>query len=102
GVPPPTWQDPAVRDAGDDPEALWAAHAAGRRALREEIAARGGVPPGDDVMVIGFARGARGYKRNDLVLRDAARLARLLDGGRVAFVFSGKAHPDDAHGKGIV
>ena len=102
GVHAPTWQDPAVRDAGDDPEALWAAHAAGRRALREEISARGGIPPGDDVMVIGFARRAAGYKRNNLVLRDAARLARLVEGGRVAFVFSGKAHPDDAHGKGIV
>ena len=102
GVHAPTWQDPLIRDAGDDPDALWAAHAKLRRALRDTIARNGGTPPAEDALVIGFARRAAGYKRNDLVLRDSDRLERLLADGRVALVFSGKAHPDDGHGKAIV
>jgi len=102
GVHAPSWQDPAVRDANGDREALVAARAPLRRALRETIAARGGIPPADEALVIGLARRAAGYKRNDLVLRDPERLGRLAAGGRVAFVFAGKAHPDDPDGKAMV
>jgi starch phosphorylase len=102
GVHAPTWQDAGVRDADADPEALARARAPLRRALRELIARRGGNPPPEDALVIGLARRAAGYKRNDLVLRDAHRLERLTAGGRVALVFSGKAHPDDPDGKAMV
>jgi len=102
GVHAKTWQDPGVRAAGEDPAALRKARAPLRRALREEIARRGTPAPPEDALVIGFARRAAGYKRNDLVLRDPALLTRLLAGGRVALVFAGKAHPDDAHGRAIV
>jgi glycogen phosphorylase len=101
GVHAPTWQDAGVRAAADG-EALARARSGLRRALREEIARRGDTPPPEDAMVIGFARRAAGYKRSDLILRDPARLARLLEGGRVALVFSGKAHPDDENGKQII
>ena len=102
GVHAPTWQDPAVRDADADLDALTRARAPLRRALREAIAKRGGTPPADEALVVGLARRAAGYKRNDLVLRDPERLARLTAGGHVAFVFAGKAHPDDEGGKAMV
>ena len=52
-------------------------------------------------LTIGFARRFTGYKRPDLVFRDADRLARLVSSSDrpVQFVFAGKAHPADEAGK---
>jgi starch phosphorylase len=52
-------------------------------------------------LTIGFARRFTGYKRPDLVFRDAERLARLVTSADrpVQFVFAGKAHPADEAGK---
>ena len=102
GVHAPTWQDPAIREADADPAALARSRAPLRRALRDGIARRGGTPPPEDALVIGLARRAAGYKRNDLMLRDAQRLQRLTADRRTAFVFAGKAHPDDPDGKAMV
>src|SRR5688500_1864287 len=48
-------------------------------------------------LTIGFARRVAGYKRWNLLLKDEARLLRLMnDENRpVQFVFAGKAHPQD-------
>jgi starch phosphorylase len=102
GVHAPTWQDTGIREADADLEALARARQPLRRALRETIASRGGTPPAENALVIGLARRAAGYKRNDLVLRDPERLARLTAGGQIALVFAGKAHPDDPDGKAMV
>jgi starch phosphorylase len=102
GVHAPTWQAQGIRDAGRDPEGLWDAHVALKAELGAAIEARGGPRPDPGALWIGLARRAAVYKRNDLILRDEARLARLLDGGRVCLVFSGKAHPDDPSAKPIV
>jgi glycogen phosphorylase len=61
----------------------------------------GGAMLDPDVLTIGFARRFTGYKRPDLLLRDADRLARLVSDARrpVQFVFAGKAHPADEAGK---
>ncbi len=55
-------------------------------------------------LTIGFARRFAAYKRGDLLLRDAKRLAKLLnDPDRpVQFIFAGKAHPKDSGGKEII
>ncbi len=55
-------------------------------------------------LTIGFARRFAGYKRANLLFKDAARLAKLLtDQTRpVQFIFSGKAHPRDNEGKEII
>ena len=102
GVHAPTWQAPAIREAGRDPARLWAAHGALKAELGELIAARTGQRPDPDALWIGLARRAAIYKRNDLILRDEARLARLLKDGRVCLVFSGKSHPDDPGGREVV
>jgi glycogen phosphorylase len=57
-----------------------------------------------EVLTIGFARRFATYKRAGLLLRDVARLKRLLnDPDRpVQFVFAGKAHPRDNQGKELI
>jgi len=57
-----------------------------------------------DSLTIGFARRFATYKRGNLIFRDIERLRRLVgDAERpVQFVFSGKAHPKDNEGKGLI
>jgi starch phosphorylase len=57
-----------------------------------------------DVLTIGFARRFAEYKRPTLLLRDSARLTRLLQSSShpVQIVVAGKAHPQDAQGKALV
>jgi starch phosphorylase len=60
-----------------------------------------GVMLDPEALTIGFARRFTGYKRPDLIFRDAERLARLVSaaGRPVQFIFAGKAHPADEAGK---
>jgi starch phosphorylase len=57
-----------------------------------------------DILTIGFARRFATYKRADLLLRDGARLRKLLlDEERpVQIIIAGKAHPADMPGKEIL
>ena len=53
-------------------------------------------------MIIGFARRATAYKRATLLFRDEARIAPLLESGKLQLVYSGKAHPRDFGGQELV
>jgi starch phosphorylase len=57
-----------------------------------------------EALTIGFARRFAGYKRANLLLKDPARLAKLLGDTKrpVQFIFAGKAHPRDNEGKEII
>ncbi len=57
-----------------------------------------------DALTIGFARRFATYKRGDLVFRDSARLAALLNNPArpVQILFAGKAHPKDNGGKELI
>jgi glycogen phosphorylase len=57
-----------------------------------------------EALTIGFARRFATYKRALLAFRDIARLKNILqDSWRpVQIVFAGKAHPDDAPGRGLI
>ncbi|MCS6947053.1 MAG: alpha-glucan family phosphorylase [Steroidobacteraceae bacterium] len=61
-------------------------------------------PDKPDVLTIGFARRFATYKRAALLLKDRARLARLVnDPDRpIVFLFAGKAHPADEPGKAVL
>ncbi|HEX7416524.1 MAG TPA: alpha-glucan family phosphorylase, partial [Steroidobacteraceae bacterium] len=61
-------------------------------------------PERPNVLTIGFARRFATYKRAALLLRDRARLARLLGDAQrpVLFLFAGKAHPADEPGKAVL
>ncbi len=102
GVHAPTWQAPSIRAAARAPAPLWAAHTALKAELGAAVGTLTGAPLDPSALWIGLARRAANYKRNDLILRDEAALARLLAQGRACILFSGKAHPDDSGGKAIV
>ena len=55
-------------------------------------------------LTIGFARRFAPYKRADLIANDLERLRRIINDSEhpVQFIFAGKAHPRDEHGKSIV
>jgi starch phosphorylase len=57
-----------------------------------------------NVLTIGFARRFATYKRANLVLRDAERLAEIVNASDkpVQLVFAGKAHPEDKYGKELI
>ena len=57
-----------------------------------------------NILTIGFARRFATYKRATLILRNPDRLRRLLlDPDRpIQFIFAGKAHPRDVHGKELI
>ena len=61
-------------------------------------------PSNPNVLTFGFARRFATYKRASLLLRDRARLARLVERADrpVLFLFAGKAHPADEPGKGVL
>jgi len=66
------------------------------------LAAQSALDP--DILTIGFARRFASYKRATLLIRDAARLKRILmDPARpVQILFAGKAHPHDQEGKALI
>jgi starch phosphorylase len=102
GVHAPTWQSERIRAARGEPGALWGAHQAHREELTQAVERDTGVVLDHHGLWIGFARRAAPYKRGDLILRDPARLTKLLRETRVHFVMSGKSHPDDMMGKALL
>ena len=101
GVHVPTWQDARIRVARGTADGLRAAHQALKRELLAAVAERTGVRLDPEVLTLGFARRAAGYKRADLIFSDPARIEPLL-AGRLQLVFAGKAHPDDGEGRRLV
>jgi starch phosphorylase len=61
-------------------------------------------PQRPDVLTLGFARRFATYKRATLLLRDRARLARLINNPErpMVLLFAGKAHPADEPGKQVL
>jgi len=57
-----------------------------------------------NALVLGFARRFATYKRATLLLRDRARLARLLGNPKhpAILIFAGKAHPRDEPGQALI
>jgi starch phosphorylase len=74
-----------------------------RGAPRSEIDASNEVLD-PDALTIGFARRFATYKRATLLLRDSARLERILNDPAhpVQLIFAGKAHPRDNAGKELI
>ena len=96
-------QDPTVlAHAGriPDPELMAARHEA-RAVLRDLVWASTGVEFSEERLTIGFARRFATYKRANLVFSNLERL-RAIGGGKIQFVFAGKAHPRDEGGKQMI
>jgi len=74
-----------------------------RNASRLEIAhAKSILDP--DALTVGFARRFATYKRGTLLLRDLERFKAMLTNEEqpIQFIFAGKAHPADIHGKELI
>jgi starch phosphorylase len=74
-----------------------------RGGQKEEIQAAGQVLH-PEALTIGFARRFATYKRGDLILKDPARLSKILNDPKrpVQIIFAGKAHPQDTQGKEVI
>jgi len=57
-----------------------------------------------EALTIGFGKRFAAYKRGDLILKDPARLAKILNDPQrpVQIIFAGKAHPQDQFGKEVI
>jgi glycogen phosphorylase len=78
-------------------------HLEAKRQLLAEVASRRGVTLDPNVLTIGFARRATGYKRGDLIFCDIERLKAIVRRvGPLQVIYSGKAHPRDETGKQII
>jgi len=98
----PTWVDQNMIDTAMSDGDLWEAHLKNKQDLIEFVKQRAGVTLDADKMIIGFSRRAAPYKRADLIFQDPATIGPLLESGKIQIVFSGKAHPLDDTGKGLV
>ncbi len=81
-----------------------AVRADGHAVLAHLVHERTGVELTPGALTIGFARRFATYKRANLLLLEADRVAALLadDDRPVQFVFAGKAHPADGPGKALL
>jgi len=83
-------------------DAVLQAHKVAKRNLLEAVKRITGEVWDEDTLTIGFARRFAAYKRGSLIFSDLDRLVEASGGGRVQFLFSGKAHPEDEPGKAIL
>lgn len=102
----PGWRENNVRlryAVGIPKSEVMQAHAEAKRRLIEHVNAETNAGMDVDVLTLGFARRATGYKRADLLLRDPGRLERIASTvGPLQIVYAGKAHPQDHEGKALI
>jgi starch phosphorylase len=88
---------------GIKPARIANAHRLGKRKLIDLIESRTGEVFDETVLTLGFARRVATYKRASLLLTDPKRLAKIAQKiGGLQIVYSGKAHPADMLGKGLI
>lgn len=87
-----------------DDSHLGALRSGASRRLADLVSVTTGRDLDPDALIVGFARRFAPYKRATLLLHDPDRLRELLedDSRPVHFIFAGKAHPQDDHGKALV
>ncbi len=98
----PTWVDERMIKAAEDGSDLWAIHMENKRKLMDYVKKKNDVELNPDVLTVGFARRAAPYKRSDLIFTKRRIISPLLKKGKLQIIFSGRAHPLDDVGKGIV
>lgn len=102
GVHLRTWQSPDIHNAFSRGWDLWKPHVKCQKELINYARAHTDASINPDGLVVGFARRAAGYKRSDLIFRNAEVIDPLLREGKLQLIFSGKAHPNDEYGKRII
>ena len=98
----PTWVDQGMLDAAEAGAGIWEQHQKNKNDLVTFIQERTGAQLDAEKLIIGFSRRAAPYKRSDLIFAEPEVIEPYLKNQTVQIVFSGKAHPFDDTGKGIV
>lgn len=98
----PTWVDDKMLAAAEAGTGIWEQHQKNKKNLVTFIQERTGAQLDAEKLIIGFSRRAAPYKRSDLIFTTPEVIEPYLKDQRVQIVFSGKAHPFDDTGKGIV
>lgn len=84
-------------------DVIWQAHNEAKRELLAEVERRTGMRLEPEVMTLGFARRATGYKRTDFLFYDLDRLRTIAQQvGQLQVICGGKAHPRDESGKALI
>ncbi len=81
---------------------IWNAHMKAKDTLINLIKNTNSVSLDPNVLTIGFARRATGYKRSTLIFSRIQKLLEINDRGKIQLVFAGKAHPRDIEGKQLI
>ncbi|MGI6327682.1 MAG: alpha-glucan family phosphorylase [Dethiobacteria bacterium] len=102
GVHVNTWQATEIKEAYNQENGLWEAHMKLKRELIDFVYQKTGAQMNPEALLVGFARRAAAYKRTDLIFRNTAVIAPVIEEGKLQLLFSGKAHPDDDIGKSII
>jgi starch phosphorylase len=97
-----TWVDEEMLKAAKKGKGIWDAHMANKQNLIDYIKEKTGQDFDPEKLLIGFSRRAAPYKRSDFIFSEPETIEPLLEDQTVQIVFSGKAHPLDDTGKGIV
>jgi glycogen phosphorylase len=84
-----------------EPE-IWEAHQQAKQKLLEYVQQTTCVTMDPNVLTLGFARRATGYKRPHLIFSDIQRLLSINKKGKLQIIYAGKAHPRDESGKKII
>lgn len=80
---------------------IWDAHCGAKALFFQHVKEITGTELDPELLTIGFARRAATYKRGDLIFGDIERLLEI-GGGKLQFIFGGKAHPKDNEGKEVI
>lgn len=82
---------------------IWSGHQQAKKVLIDYVNTKTNVGMDYETLTIGFARRATAYKRAELVFFDTDRLINIAHNvGKMQFVFSGKAHPQDQAGRELI
>jgi len=101
GVHLPTWQEPSVKNAKGDVQALWETHNQQKIKLEAFVKQQTGYGYNPNFLVISWARRLAGYKRLETIFEDIEELRAIIrDEDRpIQLLVSGKAHQGDNYGK---
>ncbi len=83
-------------------EKIWRAHMEAKENLVRYVRELSGLQFDPDVLTLGFARRATGYKRPNLIFSNIKRLEEINKAGKIQIIYAGKAHPRDWMGKRLI
>ena len=81
---------------------IWNAHLKAKKILFDYIKNTTSASLDPNILTIGFARRATGYKRSTLIFSRIQKLLEINNRGKIQIVFAGKAHPRDVEGKQLI